>query len=96
MCSTNVIVLSLIFTAMNRSEKTLLALVIGAAAGLAAGLLFAPDKGKKTRRKISAKANELKDELKESIDSRKIKKMANEALSEVEKYGQKFSDIIKH
>lgn len=95
MCGTNVIVLQINFITMNRSDKTLLALIIGAATGLVAGLLFAPDKGKKTRKKISVKANELRDEIKEGIDSKKIKKMANEALSEVEKYGQKFSDLIK-
>ncbi len=79
---------------MNKSEKTFLAFVAGAAAGLAAGFLFAPDKGEKTRRKLSRKANEFKDELKENMDSEKIKKIANNALTEVEKYGQKFSEII--
>lgn len=81
---------------MNRSEKTLLAFIAGAAAGLAAGILFAPEKGKKTRRKLSAKANELKEELKENIDSEKIKKMANDALTEVEKYGQKITELINN
>lgn len=79
---------------MTKSEKTLVAFVVGAAAGLAAGFLFAPDKGEKTRRKISRKAGELKDELKENIDSQKIKKLANSALNEVEKYSQKFSEIM--
>ncbi len=81
---------------MNRSEKTLFAFLVGATAGLAAGILFAPDKGERTRRKLSRRADALKDELKENIDSQKIKKMANSALTEVEKYGQKITELMKN
>jgi len=45
---------------MNRSEKTLFAFILGAAAGLAAGFLYAPEKGKNTRKKLSNKATKLK------------------------------------
>jgi len=79
---------------MNRSEKTFLAFLIGAAAGVTAGFLFAPDKGEKTRRKLSRKANQVKEELKDNIDSDKIKKFANSAINEVEKYGQKINELI--
>jgi gas vesicle protein len=34
-------------------------LMVGAAIGLTLGILFAPDSGKETRRKIKQKANEL-------------------------------------
>ena len=81
---------------MNRSEKTLFSFVLGAAAGLAAGFLFAPDKGKSTREKLSSKASELKDELKENIDREKLREIANSAITGVEKYGQKFSEAIKN
>ena len=81
---------------MNRSEKTFLTFLVGAAAGLTAGLLFAPAKGKKTRRKISDKAYELKEDLKENMDSEKLKGLANTAFSEVEKYGQKLTESIKN
>ena len=81
---------------MNRSEKTLLAFVLGAAAGLTAGFLFAPAKGEKTRRKLSDKADEFKEELKENLDADKIRGFANSALSEVEKYGQKLSEVVKN
>ena len=81
---------------MNRSEKTLLAFVLGAAAGVAAGFLFAPAKGKSTREKLSNKASELKDELKENIDKDKLREIANSAISGVEKYSQKFSEVIKN
>lgn len=81
---------------MNRSEKTLLTFLVGAAAGLAAGLLFAPAKGERTRRRLSNKAYELKEDLKDNIDSEKLRGLANSALSEVEKYGQKLTETLKH
>ncbi len=81
---------------MSRSEKTLLSFLVGAAAGLAAGFLFAPEKGKNTRRKLSDKANELKDDIKESVDSEKIRGLANSAVTEFEKYGQKLTESMKN
>jgi len=81
---------------MNGSEKTLFAFVLGAAAGLATGFLFAPAQGKNTRQKLSDKASQLKDELTENIDSDKLRELANSALSGVEKYGQKFTEVVKN
>jgi gas vesicle protein len=81
---------------MNRSEKTLFAFVMGAAAGLTAGFLFAPAKGENTRKKLSSKATELKDEFKENLDTDKLRELANSAISGVEKYSQKFSEVIKN
>jgi gas vesicle protein len=79
---------------MNRSEKTFLAFLVGAAAGVTAGFLFAPAKGEMTRKKLTDKANEFTDELKESIDREKLKGLANSALAEVEKYGQKLTGAL--
>ena len=81
---------------MNNSEKTFMAFVLGAAAGLAAGLLYAPAKGSNTREKLSSKANELKHGLKENLDREKLKSLANSALSGVEKYGQQISEVVKN
>ena len=77
---------------MNRSEKTLFTFVMGAAAGLTAGFLFAPAKGESTRKKLSSKATEIK----ENLDSDKLRDLANSAISGVEKYSQKFSEVIKN
>jgi gas vesicle protein len=46
------------------TTKTLLGFVAGAAVGAALGILFAPDKGTETRRKISEQGNDLADNIK--------------------------------
>lgn len=45
-------------------SESLFAFVAGAAAGLTLGLLFAPDKGEETRRKLRETAGEAADEAK--------------------------------
>jgi gas vesicle protein len=46
------------------TSKMLLGFVAGAAIGAVLGVLFAPDKGTETRRKISEQGNDLADNLK--------------------------------
>jgi gas vesicle protein len=45
------------------SGKVLLGVLAGVAAGATLGILFAPDRGSNTRRKISRKGDEYADEL---------------------------------
>lgn len=56
----------------NSGTKTIFAVTtgffIGALAGAACGILFAPAKGADTRRKISEKTGEYKDDLSEKLD----------------------------
>ncbi len=47
-----------------KSSKILLGFFIGAAAGAILGILFAPDKGTETRRKIADQSGDLADNLK--------------------------------
>lgn len=48
---------------MSKSGNTLLALVLGGAIGAAAGILYAPEKGTKTRKDLSKKAKKEQDKL---------------------------------
>ncbi|AXY74050.1 YtxH domain-containing protein [Paraflavitalea soli] len=49
---------------MKNSSKILVALAIGAVAGAIAGILFAPDKGTETRRKLSEEGKKMAEGLK--------------------------------
>ena len=49
--------------------KTLTILTVGFAAGVVAGVLFAPEMGEKTRASLKQKAGEIGDELEEKYQS---------------------------
>lgn len=52
----------------NDTGKMIGVLLIGAAIGSALGILFAPDKGSKTRKKIFSQGADITDDLKEKFD----------------------------
>jgi len=68
---------------MNKYSKMGLAFIAGAAVGAIAGLLFAPDKGSETRRKMADKAREWNDAVKE-----KTKKTCQGACHGKEKFAE--------
>ena len=48
---------------MSKSSNTLIALVAGAAIGVAAGMLYAPDSGEKTRKKLKKQAKKAQKDI---------------------------------
>jgi len=73
------------------SSKALLGFVAGAAVGALAGILFAPDKGSNTRKKIVTKTGDLTESVKESfndfIDG--VKEAYAGAKDEADEFGDK-------
>ncbi|CAN5435762.1 hypothetical protein BH11BAC5_BH11BAC5_09440 [soil metagenome] len=80
---------------MNNAKKILTAIAAGAAAGLILGVLFAPDKGTETRRKMKKQKEKFTDELKDKLQKgkdrfsgyrdtveQKIRKVADEFAQE--------------
>ena len=65
---------------MKNTRKILTALVAGAAAGAVVGILFAPMKGKKTRKKIAQEGQKLAHDVKDKIEksTEKLKGMKHE------------------
>jgi len=80
-------------------KNILIGLLAGAAAGAVAGILLAPDKGSKTRKKISKKtsdtANGIKTHFNDFVDSmvNKFSKASDEVSEKLEKVKTAVTDV---
>jgi gas vesicle protein len=72
----------------NNTAKLLGALLVGAAVGGVLGILFAPDKGSETRKKILSKGEDLSDAIKD-----KFKDLMDEAKREAESVREKTNEF---
>ena len=73
----------------NNSGKMIGALLIGAAIGGALGILFAPDKGSVTRKKIAGKSEDITDAIKDKFED-----FLEEIKKEVEIVKHKANDFM--
>jgi gas vesicle protein len=73
------------------NKKALLGIFALAAAGAVAGVLFAPDKGSKTRKKLKGKAEDLQGSLRTSFDDfmYELKKAYRSGSNEAEELSER-------
>ena len=78
------------------SGKVALALLAGVAAGALAGLLFAPAKGSKTRKKILRKGEDYVDSLKDKMDDLfdVVTEKLEQVKDDVADYAEKVKDDV--
>jgi len=82
------------------SGKVVLGLLVGVAAGALAGILFAPAKGSRTRRRILKKGEDYADSLKEKLNdllettSKKFDKVKKEVTDFTEKKMGKTEQVV--
>lgn len=76
-----------------KTDKLILGILAGAAAGALLGVLFAPDNGKKTRKKIADKSNNFGKEAKEKLED--LYKTATSQRDELVNKAKDFASNVK-
>jgi gas vesicle protein len=76
---------------LNNSGKLIGALLLGAAIGGILGVLFAPDKGSETRKKIIGKSDDLTDAIKDKFNA-----LVDNFKSEVDMVKDKANELVEN
>lgn len=79
-----------------KNSKTLIGILGGVAIGATLGILFAPDKGSNTRKKIAKKSTDATDDLKEKLNgiANSFSEKYNSILNKGEAFAEKTADEI--
>jgi gas vesicle protein len=77
---------------MNDNQKSFLSFVLGAAAGVAAGMLLAPQAGKESRKKITDTASSLTKNVEWEGTLQKITEFADSALATITKLSKQVQE----
>ena len=80
---------------MNNTGNTLLGLIAGTAIGAALGILFAPNKGEVTRRRIAEQTAATRDNLAEGTIASKSETLETRMEGLVSDVSYKTEDVIK-
>ena len=82
---------------MSTTLKVVSGFVVGALAGVTAGLLFAPTSGQKTRKKIVKQFEHLRDDLAQDVEDKfdHLKEEYNEKLGQLTDLSKKGMDKLK-
>ena len=84
-----------------KADKIILGVLGGVAVGALLGVLFAPEKGSKTRQKIADKSNDYADDLKDKLDvllgtmTKKYENIWQEGENLIAQGKSKFNDTKK-
>jgi len=74
-------------------SKFITGLLLGAAAGVVLGILFAPNKGSETRKKLAKKGEDLRDDIKDKLKD--IRAEAEELIQKGKDSGEKIRSTIE-
>lgn len=74
---------------MKKFTNIIVAAAAGFAAGSAMGILFAPEKGEKTRNNISKKSKKYLQKINDQMSTQKLKELKNEFEGQLNKINEK-------